>query len=140
NVSVTIPLPLFDHGQTEAARARRRLSTNQAAAQALTSSAVRGLSIQRAQLQILSARSRLLEEQAVPRARSVVERTEAAFRRGGLGFPDVLLARRAFEELELDRIGVAADAHRASINLRRATADLPWPADIPRTTRPAPEH
>jgi cobalt-zinc-cadmium efflux system outer membrane protein len=139
NLSVSIPLPVFDRGQTEATRARRRLSTNQAAVQALTSSALRGLTIQRTQLQILSARARLLEEQAVPRARSVVERTEAAFRRGGVGFPDVLLARRAFEELELDRIEVAASAHRASINLRRATADLPWPDDVPRSTRP-PEH
>src|SRR6185436_14848967 len=92
NVSVAIPLPIFDRGQTEAVRARRRLAT------------------QRSQLQILSARARLLDEQAVPRARSVVERTEAAFRRGGVGFPEVLLARRAFEELELDRIEVASAA------------------------------
>jgi cobalt-zinc-cadmium efflux system outer membrane protein len=140
NVTVSIPLPIFDRGQTETTRARRRLSTNQAAVQSLTTGALRGLSAQRAQLQILSARARLLEEQAVPRARSVVERTEAAFRRGGVGFPDVLLARRAFEELELDRIEVAAAAHRASINVRRATADLPWPSDVPRSTRPVPEH
>jgi cobalt-zinc-cadmium efflux system outer membrane protein len=140
NFTVTLPLPFFDHGQTEATRARRRLSTNQAAVQSLTSSALRALTALRAQLQILSARTRLLEEQAVPRARSVVERTEAAFRRGGVGFPDVLLARRAFEELELDRIEVAAAAHRASINLRRATADLPWPENMPRSTSPALEH
>jgi cobalt-zinc-cadmium efflux system outer membrane protein len=134
NFSLTIPLPIFDRGQTEAARARRRIATNEAAARSLTSSALRGLSAQRAQLQILSTRARLLEEQAVPRARSVVERTEAAFRRGGVAFPDVLLARRAFEELELDRIEVAAAAHRASINVRRATGDLPWPPEAPRST------
>jgi hypothetical protein len=40
----------------------------------------------------------------------------------------------------LDRIEVAAAAHRASINLRRATADLPWPSDVPRSrTSPVPE-
>jgi cobalt-zinc-cadmium efflux system outer membrane protein len=139
NLSLSIPLPIFDHGQTEATRARRRLSTNQAAAQTLTASVLRGLTAQRAQLQILSARARLLEEQAVPRARSVVERTEAAFRRGGVGFPDVLLARRAFEELELDRIEVAAAAHRASINLRRATATLPWPAELSAAPKHVPE-
>ena len=139
NLSVSIPLPVFDRGQTEATRARRRLATNQAAVDSLTASALRGLTALRAQLSILEARARLLEEQAVPRARSVVERTEAAFRRGGVGFPDVLLARRAFEELELDRIEVAAAAHRASINLRRATADLPWPPDVPRP-RSSQEH
>jgi cobalt-zinc-cadmium efflux system outer membrane protein len=139
NFSLNNPQPNFDHGQTDATRARRRLANNEAAVRSVTTSALRGLTAQQAQLQILSARARLLEEQAVPRARSVVERTEAAFRRGGVGFPDVLLARRAFEELELDRIEVAAAAHRASINLRRATGDLPWPPDVPRSTRP-PEH
>src|SRR5206468_12059378 len=52
--------------------------------------------------------------------------------RGGVGFPDVLLARRAFEELELDRIEVATASHRAGLNLRRAMAALPWPAAQPR--------
>jgi cobalt-zinc-cadmium efflux system outer membrane protein len=127
NLSLTFPLPLFDRGQTEATRARRRLATNQTATQVLSRSVLRGLTIQREQLRILTVRARLLEEQAVPRARSVVERTEAAFRRGGVGFPEVLLARRAFEELELDRIEVAAAAHRAGLNLRRATGALPWP-------------
>ena len=137
NLSLTFPLPIFDHGQTEATRARRRLSTNQTATQVLSAGALRGLTLQREQLRILTARARLLEEQAVPRARSVVERTEAAFRRGGLGFAEVLLARRAFEELELDRIEVAAAAHRAGLNLRRATAALPWPDDLPPRRGPA---
>jgi outer membrane protein TolC len=83
--------------------------------------------VQREQLSVLAARARLLDGQAVPRARSVVDRTEAAFRRGGLSFPDVLLARRAFEELALDRIEVATASRRASVNLRRAMAILPWP-------------
>jgi cobalt-zinc-cadmium efflux system outer membrane protein len=132
NASLTIPLPIFDRGQTETTRARRRLATNQVAITALSGSVLRGIAAQRGQLQILSTRARLLDEQAVPRARSVVERTEAAFRRGGVAFPDVLLARRAFEELELDRIEVAAATHRASVNLRRATAALPWPPSVSR--------
>jgi cobalt-zinc-cadmium efflux system outer membrane protein len=140
NLSLSVPLPLFDRGQTEATRARRRLATNAAGVQALTSSVLRGIAAQRDQLDILLVRARLLDEQAVPRARSVVDRTEAAFRRGGVGFPDVLLARRAFEELELDRIEVAAAAHRASLNLRRATARLPWPNDPNGPPKSVPEH
>jgi cobalt-zinc-cadmium efflux system outer membrane protein len=136
NASVSIPVPIFDRGQTEATRARRRLANNQLAVQTLTASALRGIMTQRGQLEILSARSQLLEQQAVPRARSVVERTEAAFRRGGVAFPDVLLARRAFEELELDRIEVAAASHRASVNLRRFTARLPWPPSVSRNVVP----
>jgi cobalt-zinc-cadmium efflux system outer membrane protein len=144
SVNVTIPLPLFDRGQTEATRARRRLAINEAEIQALTATVRRGIALQRSQLDTLSARARLLEEQALPRAQRVVERTEAAFRRGGVGFPEVLLARRAFEELELDRIEVAAAAHRARLALRRATASLPWPASVsvplPGTARTTEQH
>jgi cobalt-zinc-cadmium efflux system outer membrane protein len=136
NASISIPVPIFDRGQTESTRARRRLANNQLATQTLTASALRGITAQRGQLQILSTRAQLLEQQAVPRARSVVERTEAAFRRGGVAFPDVLLARRAFEELELDRIEVAAATHRASLNLRRLTARLPWPPSVSRNLAP----
>jgi cobalt-zinc-cadmium efflux system outer membrane protein len=136
NASLTIPVPIFDHGQTEANRARRRLANNQLAAQTLTAGALRTIAAQRSQLQLLSTRAQLLDQQAVPRARSVVERTEAAFRRGGVAFPDVLLARRAFEELELDRIEVAAATHRASLNLRRVTARLPWPPSVSRNIAP----
>jgi outer membrane protein, heavy metal efflux system len=138
NLSVTIPLPFFDRGQTEAARARRRLATNEITRRSLTDTALRGIAEQRRQLEVLAARAHILDEQAVPRARSVVERTEAAFRRGGVGFPDVLLARRAFEELELDRIEVATASHRAGLNLRRAMAALPWPAAQPRYAAASP--
>jgi cobalt-zinc-cadmium efflux system outer membrane protein len=132
NFNLTFPLPFFDRGQTEAARAQHRLANNEATQRSLTATVLRGIADQRRQLQTLAARARLLDEQAVPRARSVVERTEAAFRRGGVAFPDVLLARRAFEELELDRIEVATATHRAGLNLRRAMAALPWPATQPR--------
>jgi cobalt-zinc-cadmium efflux system outer membrane protein len=132
NLSLAFPLPFFDRGQTEANRARRRLSNNEVTRRTLTETLLRGIALQRRQLQALGARAKILDDQAVPRARSVVERTEAAFRRGGVGFPDVLLARRAFEELELDRIEVATAAHRAVLALRRARAAVPWPAPSPR--------
>jgi cobalt-zinc-cadmium efflux system outer membrane protein len=132
NLSLTIPVPAFDRGQTEAERARRRLAINETTQQSLIASVSRGIADQRRQLQMLAARARLLGEQAVPRARGVVERTEEAFRRGGMAFPDVLLARRAFEELQLDRIEVATAIHRAGLNLRRLMAALPWPATQPR--------
>jgi cobalt-zinc-cadmium efflux system outer membrane protein len=132
NLSLTIPVPAFDRGQTEAERARRRLAINETIQQGLIASVSRGIADQRRQLQMLAARAHLLGEQAVPRARGVVERTEEAFRRGGMGFPDVLLARRAFEELQLDRIEVATAIHRAGLNLRRLMAAVPWPAAQPR--------
>jgi cobalt-zinc-cadmium efflux system outer membrane protein len=143
NLSVTIPLPFFDRGQTEAARARSRLANNDITNRSLRETLVRAIADQQRQLGVLEERARDLDQTAVPRARRVVELTEAAFRRGGVGFPEVLLARRAFEELELDRIDVASAAHRAGLNLRRATAALPWPAGAPvATTAPArtPEH
>jgi len=135
-LSLTLPLPLFDHGQAETARTRGRLELNELSRQAVTSSALRGIALGRRQLSFYGDRARSLDEQALPLAQSTVERMAQASRRGGVALQEVLLTRRAFEELQLDRIDVAARAHRAGLALRRATADLPWPASAP--VRPSP--
>ncbi len=127
NVSVTVPLPIFDHGQVEAARARSRLAVNDTATRMLTQSVSQSLAIGRKHLEILTGRARSLDKDALPRARNVVDRMEGAARRGGVAVQDVLLARRALEELQLDRVDVASEAHRVSLHLRRASASVPWP-------------
>ena len=71
---------------------------------------------------------RTLDSEAIPRAQGVAERMDAAARRGGAALQDVLLARRALEELQLDRVAVAAERFRAVVDLRRAAGLLP---DVP---------
>ncbi len=125
SVSINIPLPVFDRGQADIKRAKDRLANTQDMREVAQATALRQLTIGRAQIETLVARAQILDEQAVPLARSVAERMEAAARRGGAALPDVLLARRAMEELALTRVEVASAAYRASLDLRRVSGALP---------------
>jgi len=60
-------------------------------------------------------------------ARTTAERVEAAARRGGAALQDVLLARRAMEELQLDRVDVAGETFAARLDIRRAAGTVPDP-------------
>jgi outer membrane protein, heavy metal efflux system len=124
-LSVGMPLPLFDRGQVAARRAERHgevldaaLSARREAARAAFHSAAR-------QLELVRTRAGQLDEGALPRARSVVARMEAAAHRGGAAWTDVLLARRALEELQLERIEIAAEAHKLLLALRSVAGALP---------------
>lgn len=127
SLALAVPLPIFDRGQPERRRARTEGELASARREALMQSANANIAIQQRQLRILTDRARLLEEEALPRARQVVERISEAARRGGAALPDVLLARRAFEELELDRVDVTAAARRATLELRRQAGLYPKP-------------
>jgi outer membrane protein, heavy metal efflux system len=126
-LSLGFPVPLFDRGQPEAARAsaRARLAIEQRAT--LAAGAHRALEADRRRLAILGERTRRLDEQAIPIAKATAVRLEAAARRGGAALQDVLLARRAMEELQLDRVDVAGDGFSARLEIRRASGSVPDP-------------
>ncbi|MEO5769061.1 MAG: TolC family protein [Polyangia bacterium] len=126
-LSLALPLPIFDRGQPEVARAaaRAQLATRQR--ETLTEAARRALVADRRRLDLLSERAKRLDEQAIPMARATAERVEAAARRGGAALQDVLLARRAMEELQLDRVDVAAQSFSARLEIRRAAGSVPEP-------------
>jgi cobalt-zinc-cadmium efflux system outer membrane protein len=126
-LAVSLPLPVFDHGQVESARAKRRLEAAEQAHRVLSATALRALALARKRLAVLQARARSLDEDALPRARNLAEGMDAASRRGGASLIDVLLARRAFEELQLDRMEVAATAFKARLDIRRNAALYPRP-------------
>jgi cobalt-zinc-cadmium efflux system outer membrane protein len=127
SVSVAVPLPVFDRGQPEAARAevRARLAARQR--ETLTQAARLALSADRRRLALLAERARRLDDQAIPMARTTAERLEAAARRGGAALQDVLLARRAMEELQMDLVEVAGQAFSARLDIRRAAGSVPDP-------------
>jgi outer membrane protein, heavy metal efflux system len=127
-LSLSLPLPVFDRGQVEGARAQRRLDAAAQARSVLSANALRAMTLGRQRLAILESRARLLDEDALPRAGSLAERMDAASHKGGASLIDVLLARRAFEELQLDRIDVATLAFKARLDLRRSAALFPLPA------------
>jgi cobalt-zinc-cadmium efflux system outer membrane protein len=126
-LSLGFPIPLFDRGQPEAARASTRagLAVQQRATLALA--ARRALEADRRRLAILSERERRLDDQAIPIAKTTATRLEAAARRGGAALQDVLLARRAMEELQLERVEVAGEGFSARLEIRRASGTVPDP-------------
>jgi outer membrane protein, heavy metal efflux system len=126
-LAISLPLPVFDRGQVESARARRRLEAAEQARRVLSDSALRAIALARKRLAVLQERARSLDEAALPRARSLAEGMDAASHRGGASLIDVLLARRAFEELQLDRLEVAATTFKATLDIRRNAALYPRP-------------
>jgi outer membrane protein, heavy metal efflux system len=131
--TVTIPLPVFDHGQADAARADSRAAE--------LASTVRGaLERARADLQGLLARRaavertlHTLETEGVPRSRAVLETTVAAFDRGQVSLTDLLLARRTHLglsltvlELRFDALAVRSDLCRV-LGLDAEAAEAPRP-------------
>ncbi len=102
--AVSLPLPIFDHGQHLARQAESQATAWRASEMALTR---RGL----AEAQSLLARKSLLEtklkslvETGLPRSSGVLESSENAYRRGQLSLTDLLLVRREHASLLLDAL------------------------------------
>lgn len=134
NVAVSIPLPLFDRGQVARDRAQQARALAASARETLLTSAASAIALAQRRIALLLQRAETLDREAIPRARGVFERMEAAARRGGAALQDVLLARRALEELQLDRVAIAAEHYRAVLDARRAAGRLPPPPEDGRQT------
>jgi cobalt-zinc-cadmium efflux system outer membrane protein len=119
-IGLSIPLPLFDHGQADeraahvaavsAAEARDRLLGTVRAQLERVEAGQRGV----------DARQKRLHEQSLPLASSVIDRLGAAVTRGAAPIQELLLARRSYAELLL----TSNDLDRASFRLRVARARL----------------
>jgi cobalt-zinc-cadmium efflux system outer membrane protein len=125
SLTVAVPLPVFERGQADLARAARHQQVAEAAQDGLLRSAEEAARLSRARIAALEGRARVLDDDALPRARAVVDRTERAAKRGGVALQEVLLARRALEELQLDRVEVEAQRFRAVLDFRRAAGPPP---------------
>jgi cobalt-zinc-cadmium efflux system outer membrane protein len=98
-VGVTIPLPTFDRGQHDAARALaegRELAETQAAETARARAAIDGLRRREA---LLAASLDALSGDALARASTILTSTSDAVNQGELSTTDLLLARRARADL-----------------------------------------
>lgn len=120
SVSVTIPLPIFDHGQHDAAKATARASELDHTATAMTAGATSDVSALRTKTTYLEKAVATMKKDAVPKAQSVVGVTEKAFAEGQVGLTDLLLARRAYLGLRLSQIDLAYEHFTARSALRRA--------------------
>jgi cobalt-zinc-cadmium efflux system outer membrane protein len=124
-VGVSVPLPLFDRGQADAAAAGAALEAAQRTPQQLRAQAERDVASLTTQLEAVQARRAKLRDQTLPLAESVVGRLDAAVRVGGAALQDLLLARRSYSELLLRAADLELAAFRLTLELDRARAAGP---------------
>jgi cobalt-zinc-cadmium efflux system outer membrane protein len=127
NVSVSLPLPIFDHGQAkqEAAKSAQRL---------LQLEREQRLSRAQQQAVLLAERSELartrcerLEREVLPRARDVLTSLEKAEAARLVSLTDVIQARRTVSELLIEEAESCGDAYDATIALLREAPRNPVP-------------
>lgn len=126
-VALSIPLPLFDHGQADA---RAAIAERRAAEDLRTARLTSGRA-QRAALteerEAVEAHARQLAETTLPLARAIVERLDAAVTRGAAPLPELLLARRSLADLLIAAIDLDRELFRldlARLRLGAAPFDL----------------
>ncbi len=127
NVGVSVPLPLFDHGQAKQVAA-------ESAREALHSERERRLERARSQASLLAERSAFarnrcerLEREVLPQARSVLESLEKAEAARLVPLTDVLQARRTVSELLIEEADSCGDAYSATLALLREAPRSPAP-------------
>jgi len=98
---VALPLPVFDRGQHDSAKALSRAEELRATRLSMLLQAradLSGLLTRKATLEkVLTA----IEHESLPRSSSVLQSTQTAFDHGGVSLTDLLLARRTHIALQL---------------------------------------
>jgi len=134
-LGLQMPLPTFDRGQADLQAAMVTLTRAAETRQAIVGAARLSLAAAARRRDLLNARLDALEV-ALKKARGVRDALQAAQQRGGASMIDVLLARRAYQELLLDRIDLLGDAYEATLKIRQVAALFPRPAQEPEVSVP----
>jgi len=117
SVSLSLPLPLLDHGQAgmqaAQARVRRYTAQRELATQAAT---VRAEALR---LALATQRQRLLalQQQVVPRGQAILNAIRRAFEARAVPLTDLNQAHRALDELLLQEAAALADVFRLGVDL-----------------------
>ena len=125
-LGVQLPLPVADQGQADIQAATASLDRARHARDALIAAGQYGLTGAVRQRDLNAQRSTRLG-QALEKARALRTTMENAAQRGGASQVDVLLARRAYQELLLDRADLDAATYDATLRIRRAAGMFPRP-------------
>jgi cobalt-zinc-cadmium efflux system outer membrane protein len=119
-VSLSIPLPMFDRGNHDAAALQATARANAADDRAVVETARGAVVALRAQRATLVATLGRLEAEAVPKSAQIVQQTRRAFDLGQAGLADLLLAERAHRELLLEVLDTRFDLFNVRAQLRQA--------------------
>ncbi|MFN8641503.1 MAG: TolC family protein [Candidatus Binatia bacterium] len=125
-VGVQLPLPVADHGQADQAKASAEQLGARRARETVAASArlALGAALQRR----ASTETRLAQlDSARARADDLRRTMSGAAREGGVSQVDVLLVRRRYEEILLNRSELDYDAYAAALAARQAAALFPRP-------------
>jgi outer membrane protein, heavy metal efflux system len=117
--TMTIPLPVFDRGQHDAARAQSRALELGSTARAALERARGDVSGLARRKEFLERTLRTLTNDAVPRSKAILDTTTAAFARGQVSMTDLLLARRTHIALMVNLMDVRFDYLQTRNELRR---------------------
>jgi cobalt-zinc-cadmium efflux system outer membrane protein len=117
---ITLPVPLFDHGQHAAARAAAHAEELQRSLQAARLRARAEIEALLEQRDNLQRTLGTLRGEALPRSKRVLDSTVAAVNQGELGMTDLLLARRTHNELVLKVMELEFGAFSVRNDLRQA--------------------
>lgn len=118
-LSLSLPLPIFDHGQYQARRADAEANELHLSARALEQRARAGVASLVAQRHILQQKLSRLQKDSLPRSSTVLRATEEAYRHGEVSMTDLILARREHEAVVLDAIDTRFALFTTRNELRR---------------------
>ncbi len=117
--SLSLPLPIFDHGQYQARRADAEANELHLSARALEQRARASVASLVAQRHILQQKLARLQKDSLPRSSTVLHATEEAYRHGEVSMTDLILARREREAVVLDAIDTRFALFTTRSELRR---------------------
>ena len=103
-ITLTLPLPIFDHGQHDAAKARARALEQHHLALGMISAARGDFSTLLSRKAFLEQTLKTLDSVAVPKSTNVLKTTSKAFDEGQVSMTDLLLARRTHLSLVLTQM------------------------------------
>ncbi len=119
NLSVSVPIAVFDHGQGQkqiAEASHRHLIEERNARLAVATARIPAL-LDRQALSL--ARCQRLESELIPRARGVLDALDAAVKSQLLPVTQVIQARRVVSELFIEEADSCGDAYLATLELAR---------------------
>ncbi|MBX3023506.1 TolC family protein [bacterium] len=129
-VGMQLPLPVADRGQAEEARARAELLGARRARDTVTAAGEVALATALRRRRLIAERRAKLET-ALEKADQLRTAMSGAAREGGVSQVDVLLARRRYQEVLLDRTQLDLDGYAAALAGRQAAALFPTPPGAP---------
>ena len=124
-VGVSLPLPIFDHGQHDAQAAQVLASASERARVLLEESSRKSLVGIGVELMAFEARRKELRAATIPLARNIVDRLSEAVGRGAAALQDLIVARRTLEELSIDALDLELAAFKLSITRARLSGVVP---------------